>query len=135
MKDDFFHSNLRAARDRAGLSQEELGDKIGVARTTIGNLESGQTRLFSKHIPAIARALGLTEEELLCGVPQDVLLRGDEKIWKEREQTLIDEFERRISALENKLDGEKRLNKALQDNLDSLNRTHQFLLEQFRKEQ
>lgn len=135
MKDDFFHSNLRAARDRAGLSQEELGEKIGVARTTIGNLESGQTRLFSKHIPAIARALGLTEEELLCGVPQDVLLRGDEKIWKEREQTLIDEFERRISALENKLDGEKRLNKALQDNLDSLNRTHQFLLEQFRKEQ
>ena len=135
MKDDFFHSNLRAARERAGLSQGELGEKIGVARTTIGNLESGKTNLFSKHIPAIARVLGLTEEELLCGIPQEALLRGDEQVWKERELALKEEYERRISVLQDRLDGEKRLSKALQDNLDSLNRTHQYLLDQLRKEQ
>ena len=133
MKGDFFHTNLRAARERAGLSQAELAEEIGVARTTIVYLESGKTNLFSKHIPAIARVLGLTEEELLCGIPKEALLRGDEQIWKERELALKEEYERRITMLQDKLDGEKRLNETLQGNVDSLNRSNQYLLEQLRK--
>lgn len=134
MPQDWFHTQLRSAREQAGLSQVELARRIGVSRTAIVALETGKTNLFSKHIPAIARALDLTEEELLLGTRPDVLLQ-DEQTRSEREHALIDEYERRIAALEEKLDAEKRLSKALQDNLDSLNRTHQYLLEQLRKEQ
>lgn len=135
MKGDFFHTNLRTARERAGLSQAELAEEIGVARTTIVYLESGKTNLFSKHIPAIARVLGLTEEELLCGIPKEALLRGDEQIWKERELALKEEYERRITMLQDKLDTEKRINKVLQANVDSLNASYEYLLQQLRKEQ
>ena len=65
MQQDFFHSNLRRARESAGLSQAELAEEIGVARTTIVSLESGKTRLFNKNLQRIAGHLRLPVEELL----------------------------------------------------------------------
>lgn len=34
---------IRAARERAGLTQEELGRRLGVSMRTVGNWERGQT--------------------------------------------------------------------------------------------
>ena len=48
MQNDFFHTNLRQARELAGLSQAELADEIGVSRTTIVALESA---IISHGIP------------------------------------------------------------------------------------
>ena len=67
MQNDFFHTNLRRARELAGLSQAELADDLGVSRTTIVALESGRTHLFNKTVPLIARRLGISVEKLLCG--------------------------------------------------------------------
>lgn len=131
---DFFHTNLRQARERAGITQEVLAEGIGVGRTTIVSLETGKTRLFNKNIPKVAERLGISLEELLCGIPADALLR-DEPSWAEREHALIEEYEQRIQILQDKLDDAYRLNKALQDNVDSLTTSHNYLLEQLRKEQ
>lgn len=131
---DFFHTNIRQARERAGLSQEELADGIGVGRTTIVSLETGKTRLFNKNIPGIAGYLGISLEELVCGAPADALLQ-DELSWAERERALIEEYEQRIQILQDKLDDAYRLNKALQDNVNSINASHSYLLEQLRKDQ
>ena len=131
---DFFHTNIRQARERAGLSQEELAEGIGVGRTTIVSLETGKTRLFNKNIPKVAGQLGITVEELVCGMPADALLQ-DQMSWAEREHALTTEYEQRIQALQDKLDDARRLNKALQDNVDSLTTSHNYLLEQLRKEQ
>ena len=133
MQQDFFHSNLRRARENAGLSQAELADGIGIARTTIVSLESGKTRLFNKNLQRIADHLRLPVEELLCGASADVLLM-DEPTRAEREQALKAEYERRLTQLQEKLEAEKRLNEALQSNVDSLTRSNQYLLEQLRKE-
>ena len=38
-----FGDNLLKARKKKGLSQEELGEKIGVTRQTISNWELGET--------------------------------------------------------------------------------------------
>ena len=133
MQQDFFHSNLRRARENAGLSQAELADGIDIARTTIVSLESGKTRLFNKNLQLVADHLHLSIEELLCGVSADVLLK-DEPSRAEREKALKAEYEGRIALLQEKLEAEKRLNEALQSNVDSLTRSNQYLLEQLRKE-
>lgn len=133
MQQDFFHSNLRRARENAGLSQAELADGIGIARTTIVSLESGKTRLFNKNLQLVADHLHLPIEELLCGVSAETLLM-DEPTRAEREQALKAEYERRLAQLQEKLEAEKRLNEALQSNVDSLTRSNQYLLEQLRKE-
>ena len=133
MQQDFFHSNLRRARENAGLSQAELADGIGIARTTIVSLESGKTRLFNKNLQLVADHLHLSIEELLCGAPAEVLLQ-DEPTRAEREKALKTEYEERIALLQERLEAEKRLNEALQSNVDSLTRSNQYLLEQLRKE-
>ena len=134
MQNDFFHTNLRQARELAGLSQAELADEIGVSRTTIVALESGRTRLFNKTIPLIARRLGVSVETLLCGGRVEDLLLEQSSIL-ERERTLREEFERQRQVLQDKLDAEVRLNKVLQGNVDSLTQSNQYLLSQLRKEQ
>ena len=134
MQNDFFHTNLRQARELAGLSQAELADEIGVSRTTIVALESGRTRLFNKTIPLIARRLGVSVETLLCGCQVEELLL-EQPSYLERERTLREEFERQRQVLQDKLDAEVRLNKVLQGNVDSLTQSNQYLLSQLRKEQ
>lgn len=134
MKKDFFHTNLRQARELAGLSQAELADEIGVGRTTIVALESGRTRLFNKTIPLIAGRLGVSVETLLCGCRVEDLLR-EETSHLERESAIRDEYEQRLQVLQDKLDAEVHLNKVLQGNVDSLTQSNQYLLEQLRKEQ
>ena len=133
MQHDFFHTNLRRARERAGLSQAELAEELGVARTTVVSLESGKTRLFNKTLPLIAARLGVSVEELLCGERADVLLM-DEPSRAERERALVADYEGRLALLQDKLDAAARLNDALQANVDSLTRSNQYLLEQLRKE-
>lgn len=132
MQHDFFHINLRRARERAGLTQVELAEELGVARTTVVSLESGRTRLFNKTVPLIAARLGISVEELLCGADAGGLL-ADEPSRIERERALVDDYEQRIRILQDKLDDAERLNDALQAHVDSLTRSNQYLLKQFRK--
>lgn len=49
---------LKWARQKAELSQEELGKKAGVSQSTIGNLEAG-TRNSARRLPQIAAVLGV----------------------------------------------------------------------------
>ena len=44
---DVLHTRIRDAREKAGLTQEEMADRIGIGRTTYINFENGQTNLFS----------------------------------------------------------------------------------------
>lgn len=134
MRKDFFHINLVRAREAAGFTQEELADRLGVSRSVIVSLEGGRTNLFSKHIPGIARTLNLSEEELLCGLPAETLLL-DELTRSERERALVEDYERRLAFLQEKLDAANRLNEALQGNVESLSRSNQYLVDQLRREQ
>ena len=49
---------LKWARQKANLSQEDLGKKAGVSQSTIGNLEAG-TRNSARRLPQIAAVLGV----------------------------------------------------------------------------
>ena len=56
---------LRALRQKAQLTQEQLADLCGLHRTYIGGLERGERNVGLLNICALARALNTTAAELL----------------------------------------------------------------------
>lgn len=56
---------IAALRERAGLSQTQLADKLGVGQQTVGYWERHAVTLKPAQIDAIAAALGCTHQEIL----------------------------------------------------------------------
>ena len=55
---------MKDARTQAGLSQQELADKLGVSRQTINAIEKGDYNPTIKLCIGICRALGRTLNDL-----------------------------------------------------------------------
>src|SRR5258706_14755664 len=56
---------LRKIREQMGLSQEDLGDRLGLGNRQIWRYEHNQTRPSSEVVAAIARALSVSADFLL----------------------------------------------------------------------
>lgn len=56
---------IRAERARAGLSQAELAERVGVHRATIGAIETVTRRVYADELADFCEALGVTFEMLL----------------------------------------------------------------------
>ena len=52
-------------RKAAGLSQEELGAKIGVAQPVISRFEKGQRKMYDDILTELAQALDVTPNDIL----------------------------------------------------------------------
>lgn len=63
-----FGENLRRARGRAGISQEELGLRSSLHRTEIGLLERGERVPRIDTLIKVASALSIPPGELLVGI-------------------------------------------------------------------
>lgn len=55
---------IRQARERSGLSQEELAERCGLHRTYVGSVERGERNIGMINLDAIARALDVPASEL-----------------------------------------------------------------------
>lgn len=62
---------LKTARNNAGMTQEEVAEKVLVSRVTISNWENGKT------LPDIASLLSLSD---LYNISLDELVKGDSKM-------------------------------------------------------
>lgn len=62
---DKFNENLRAARERRGISQKDMAEHIGVAKSTYSLYESGNREPGVPTIKKIADALNVSADELL----------------------------------------------------------------------
>ncbi|MEH2316539.1 helix-turn-helix domain-containing protein [Nostoc sp.] len=62
---DKFGKRVRDERLQRGLSQEELAEKAELHRTYIGMIERGEKNITLINIQKIAKALGITVDELL----------------------------------------------------------------------
>ena len=62
--------NVRILRERAGMTQAELAEKLGKGQTTIFKIENGQT-LRPRFMDELAQALGVTRIQLEFGALSD----------------------------------------------------------------
>lgn len=60
-----FGAGVRALRERAGLSQEQLAHVAGLHRTYVGSVERGERNVSLDNIWALADALGVSPSDLL----------------------------------------------------------------------
>lgn len=75
---------LQERREALGYTQAELGGKIGVAQSVISEWENGNYLPKAKQLPALAKALNCTIDELLSGQGGVVIM-----MQTNREQTTI----------------------------------------------
>jgi transcriptional regulator with XRE-family HTH domain len=58
-------SNIRKRRVKKGLTQEFLGDQVGLSRSSITNVEQGRQTILLHQFIELARVLGAEPQELL----------------------------------------------------------------------
>lgn len=82
---------IQEARKAKGLSQDELANKLGSKRTTIGNYERGERSIDTDMVKKIADALGVPSSLLIDGIPDGYkdrysikeLVNGDSNFYAE----------------------------------------------------
>ncbi len=97
---DRFNENLKIARERKGLSQKDIAESIGVAKSTYSLYESGNREPNVQTIKKIADILNVSADELL-GIndePQTIAAHFDGDEYTEEELDKIKEYASFIKA-------------------------------------
>ena len=68
---DNFGERLRTFRKKTGITQEELADILGISYMTVRRWEAGKVTPRIDEIKALAKALNVTEQDLLNDPPTD----------------------------------------------------------------
>jgi Zn-dependent peptidase ImmA (M78 family)/transcriptional regulator with XRE-family HTH domain len=68
-------ARVATARERAGFTQRELGDRLGLSRSAVTRIELGQRRLDALELAQIADALGRSVEWFLTEPPMTIASR------------------------------------------------------------
>jgi transcriptional regulator with XRE-family HTH domain len=67
--ESIIRSAIRGERTRQGMTQQELGDRLGVSRQVIWTMENGPRAVTLAETPALCEALGITLDRLLIDAP------------------------------------------------------------------
>lgn len=59
-----FAENFKNARIKAGLTQQQIADTLGLDRTAIAQYERGTSTPNFKNLPKICKILGISLDEL-----------------------------------------------------------------------
>ncbi len=78
---------IQSCRKRAGLSQEQLAERLGVSRQAVSKWESDAAQPELDKVVALARVFGITTDQLLLGtgpapqMPSDPALVKKQPRW------------------------------------------------------
>lgn len=64
-----FGKLVRGHRQRLGLTQDQLGERVGLSRTSITNIEQGRQKVLLHQVVILAESLEISPEALLPAVP------------------------------------------------------------------
>lgn len=87
---------IKIARIKADLTQEKLAEKVNVSPSHMSNIETGTTQVSLKLLVAIANALSVTMDDILCDSVKKSRLQFEKDIYEILED--CDEYEIRIIA-------------------------------------
>lgn len=59
--------NIKKAREKAGLTQQELADRLGIGQSAVAMWETQGFLPRTDKLPTLAKILGCTIDELLKG--------------------------------------------------------------------
>lgn len=59
--------NIKKAREKAGLTQQDLANELGVGQSTVAMWETQNSLPRTDKLPALAKILGCTIDDLLKG--------------------------------------------------------------------
>lgn len=62
---------IRALRQAAGMTQQQLADAVEVSRAAVAFWETGREGSVNKHLAGLCRALGVGEDTLLNGLAEE----------------------------------------------------------------
>lgn len=101
---DKFNENLKAARERRNMTQKEVADSIGVAKSTYSLYESGQREPNVQTIKKIADTLNVSADDLLglIAEPQTIAAHFDGEEFTEDELEEIRQFAEFVKNRKNK---------------------------------
>lgn len=80
--------NIRAFREKADYTQEQLAEIVGINRVSLARYESGKIEPGSKVLGKIANALHVSTDVLYRG--DDSMSGEDRELWELREQVRRD---------------------------------------------
>lgn len=60
-----FGRRVREARERAGLTQKAVAERLRITRSSVANIEAGRHRILIHQAVDLADALGVSVDELL----------------------------------------------------------------------
>jgi Zn-dependent peptidase ImmA (M78 family)/transcriptional regulator with XRE-family HTH domain len=91
---------VATARQRAGFTQSELADRLGVHRSTVTRIESGQRQIDALELARLAELLGRSVEWFLTEAPPTIASRRVGLSADQDVQRLEDELERTARDVE-----------------------------------
>ena len=65
-----FAENFRKARLAAGLTQQQIAEKLNLDRSSVAKYEKGESTPNLKNLPEICKALNISIDELLKDIMQ-----------------------------------------------------------------
>ena len=94
-----FGEVLRKARSDAGLTQQQVADRVGLTRTSITNIERGNQHIALHQLFLLASAVGRKPSELLpdrAAAPEDLLPPDAVKVLAEADDEASREWVARV---------------------------------------
>lgn len=82
--------NLRAARDAAGLSQQQAAAVVGIHHTALSDIEHGGRAVSALELKAFAELYGTSADELLDNPPIEPVVRTPEQALARLEKVTSD---------------------------------------------
>jgi len=94
--------NLKAAREKAGLTQDQMADYLKVSRITYNKMENGKTRLINEKFLRAAGICKTGEEEMILGYDPG---KNDEQLLEdiEKKESLVGQYFKENERLQNEL--------------------------------
>lgn len=124
--------NIKRRRESLGLSQAGIAEELGIGRTSYINFEKGKVNLFCKTLVRFSEYCNTPIQDLIDDKATGDLLK-DSSDFEEQRRALIEDYEKRLSVLNDKYQAAQRIIAAHEITIKTLSETKDFLLSQLHK--